>query len=184
MKITRVPLILLFCFAPFAAAGELEGVKMDATADVAGKTVKLQGMGLRTKLMFKVYVAGLYLETPDKDAAKVIAADEVKRVQLHLVRDLAGGKIAEAIVEGFERNSKAEMPKLKERLDRMTAMIPDVKIGDVIVFTYVPGKGTDVTVKGESKGTLEGKDFGDALFAVWLGASPVQEDLKAALLGS
>lgn len=29
---------------------------------------------------------------------------------------------------------------------------------------------------------MEGKDFADALFSVWLGANPVQEDLKRALL--
>ncbi len=32
------------------------------------------------------------------------------------------------------------------------------------------------------EGVLEGKDFADALFSVWLGANPVQEDLKRALL--
>lgn len=174
---------LFLLTTPLLLAGELEGVKMDTSVDAGGKTLKLQGMGLRTKLMFKVYVAGLYLETPSKDAATVVSSDQVKRMQLQLVRDLAGSKISEAIVEGFERNSKAHMTELKARLDKMTAMIPDVKIGDVIMFTYVPGKGAEVSVKGESKGVLEGKDFGDALFSVWLGASPVQEDLKASLLG-
>jgi len=48
----------------------------------------------------------------------------------------------------------------------------------------LPGKGTVVTAKGTEKGTIEGKDFADALFAVWLGPNPVQEDLKKALLGS
>ena len=63
------------------------------------------------------------------------------------------------------------------------AMISDVVEGDQIVMTYVPGKGTIVSVKGAEKGVIEGKDFADALFAVWLGANPVQEDLKKALLG-
>jgi hypothetical protein len=38
-------------------------------------------------------------------------------------------------------------------------------------------------VNGAEKGVLELKDFADALFAVWLGANPVQEDLKKKLLG-
>ena len=29
---------------------------------------------------------------------------------------------------------------------------------------------------------IEGRDFADALFAVWLGPNPVQDDLKKALL--
>jgi hypothetical protein len=31
--------------------------------------------------------------------------------------------------------------------------------------------------------TIEGKDFSDALFLVWLGAKPPTEDLKKGLLG-
>jgi hypothetical protein len=62
-------------------------------------------------------------------------------------------------------------------------MIPDVVKGDEILLTYVPGRGTVVTAKGVEKGIIEGKDFADALFAVWLGPNPAQEDLKRALLG-
>jgi hypothetical protein len=60
----------------------------------------------------------------------------------------------------------------------------DVVEGDEILLAYVPGKGTSVSIRGTEKGTVEGKDFTDALFSVWLGANPVQEDLKKALLGS
>ena len=72
---------------------------------------------------------------------------------------------------------------MKARLDKLSTMIPDVVEGDEIVMTYAPGKGTVVSAKGVEKGVIEGKDFADALFAVWLGANPVQEDLKKALLG-
>jgi hypothetical protein len=62
-------------------------------------------------------------------------------------------------------------------------MFPAVVEGDQIVLTYVPGKGTSVSAKGQAKGVIEGKDFSDALLSVWLGGNPVQEDLKKALLG-
>jgi hypothetical protein len=62
-------------------------------------------------------------------------------------------------------------------------MIPNVEKGDEIVLTYVPGKGTVVSAKNAEKGVIEGKDFADALFSVWLGPEPVQADLKTALLG-
>ena len=66
----------------------------------------------------------------------------------------------------------------------LNALFPNVSEGDEIVMSYVPGKGTVVTAKGAEKGTIEGKDSADALFAVWLGPNPVQEDLKKALLGA
>lgn len=183
MKNKALPATLL-CLgvAALLIAGEVAGVKMADTTSVEGKTLKLNGMGLRKKVVFKVYVAGLYLETPSKDPAAVISSDQIKSMRLAILRSLKGSQITEAIVEGFEKNSKAQMGALKARLDRFNAMFPDVKEGDQIEMTYVPGKGTIVTAKGTEKGVIEGKDFADALFSVWLGANPVQEDLKRALL--
>ena len=170
--------------AAIAVAGEVAGVKMPETATIEGKTLKLNGAGLRKKMMFKVYVAGLYVENPSKDAAAVISADAVKSMRLHILRGLSGSQIGEAISDGFHHNSKAQMGALNERLQKLNAMFPAVVEGDQIVMTYVPGKGTMVSAKGQDKGVIEGKDFADALFAVWLGENPVQDDLKKALLGS
>ncbi len=175
---------LLFALVGFpASAREVAGVTLPDTVSVEGKALQLNGAGLRTKMVFKVYVAGLYLETPSKGASTVISSDQVKRMHLSILRSLDRSKITEAISEGFEKNSKAELPALKPRLDRLNAMIPNVEKGDRILLTYVPGEGTKVEVKGAQKGTIEGKDFADALFAVWLGANPVQPDLKRGLLG-
>jgi hypothetical protein len=174
---------VLCLVAALALAGELAGVKMADTETVDGKTLRLNGMGLRKKMIFKVYVAGLYLENPTRDAAAVLAATEIKSMRLHILRSLKGSKITEAIAEGFELNSSAQMGALKGRLDKLGAMIPDVQEGDIIDLTWVPDAGTKVTVRGTERGTIEGRDFGDALFAVWLGPHPVQDDLKKALLG-
>jgi Chalcone isomerase-like len=181
---TRIALALVFCatVAAAALAGEVAGVRIPDMATVEGKTLKLNGMGLRKKVVFKVYVAGLYLEQPSKDPRAIVSSDQIKSIRLSILRSLQAGKITEAITEGFEKNSKADMPALKARLERFNAMFPDVKEGDEIVMTYVPGKGTIVTAKGVEKGVIEGKDFADALFSVWLGPNPVQEDLKKALL--
>jgi hypothetical protein len=176
--------LVLFALPVITTASETAGVQMPDTATVEGKTLKLNGAGLRKKVVFKVYVAGLYLETPSKDAAAIIASDQIKSMRLHILRTLEAGKITEAISEGFEKNSKAQMGALKERLAKFNAMFPNVKEGDEIVMTYVPSKGTIVTAKGVEKGVIEGKDFADALFSVWLGPNPVQEDLKKALLGA
>jgi hypothetical protein len=174
---------LALSIASLGLATEVAGVKVPDTVTVEGKTLKLNGAGLRKKTIFKVYVGALYAETPSKDASAVLASNEIKSMRLHILRGLKGSQVTEAIVEGFERNSKDQMPKLKSRLDQLATMIPDVKEGDEIAMTWVPDKGTLVTVRGTDRGTIEGRDFADALFAVWLGPNPVQEDLKKALLG-
>jgi chalcone isomerase-like protein len=176
--------LVLSLAAAITLAGEVAGVKLPDTITVEGKVLKLNGMGLRKKVVFKVYVAGLYLETPSKDPAAVLSSDQIKSMRLSILRSLKGSQITEAIVEGFEKNSKAQMGALKARLEKFNGMFPDVKEEDQICMTYIPGKGTVVIAKGTEKGVIEGKDFADALFSVWLGANPVQEDLKKALLGS
>ena len=167
LRAALVSILSLAAVAP-GFAGEVAGVTLPDTTTVEGKALKLNGMGLRTKVVFKVYVAGLYLESPSKDAAAVI---------------LDHSKITEAITEGFEKNSKSQLAGLKSRLDRLNSMIPNVEKGDRIVLTYVPGKGTIVSAKNVEKGVIEGKDFADALFSVWLGTTPVPVDLKKGLLG-
>jgi hypothetical protein len=176
----------LLCFGAASAisAREVAGVTLPDTAAVEGKTLKLNGAGLRTKMVFKVYVAGLYLETATKDPATLISSDQIKRMHLSILRSLDSSKITEAISEGFEKNSKAQLPLLKARLDRLNSMIPNVEKGDQILLTYVPGRGTVVSAKNVEKGVIDGKDFADALFSVWLGANPVQPDLKKALTGN
>ncbi len=169
--------------ASSALAGELAGVKMPDTREVGGKTLKLNGLGLRTKVVFKVYVAGLYLENTSSEPAKILGADEVRRVDMAMLRNLDKKTIVDAIKSGFEKNSKAELPKLQERLDKFSAVIPDVKEGQVLSITYVPGKGSTVEAPGGVSFTAEGRDFADALFAVWLGKSPVDDDLKKGMLG-
>ena len=166
-----------------ALAGELNGVKMEDSITVDGKALKLNGMGQRKKVVFKVYVAGLYLENPTSDANKIIAADETRRVDMSMQRNLEKEKITEAIRDGIAKNSKDKAAALEERLKKLTAAVPDLKEGQVLSITYVPGKGT--TLKGGTAGevTVEGKDFADALFQVWLGQSPVDDGLKKGMLG-
>jgi Chalcone isomerase-like len=165
-----------------ALAGELKGQKMADAVEVDGKTLKLNGMGLRVKVIVSVYVAGLYLETPSKNAPAILKADEGRRVVLAMLRDLDQKTIVEAIRTGFDKNSAAQLPALKERLDTFCALIPSLKEGQTLTLSYTPGKGTSVVGAGSAT-VIPGKDFADALFAVWLGTSPVDDGLKKGMLG-
>jgi hypothetical protein len=183
MKKVSLAAALVFVSVALLAL-EVGGVKLPDTVSVDGKTLKLNGAGIRKKAIFKVYVAALYVETPSKDAATLVSSSQVKSMRLHMLRNVEGPKISGAIIEGFENNSKAALPQLKARLDQLAKMIPDVKEGEEIGLTWIPDKGTQISVRGTTAGTIEGRDFADALFAVWLGPNPVQEDLKLALTGA
>ena len=176
--------LLVALLALPAAAKEREGVVAPPTIEVAGKPLRLMGMGLRKKFIFKVYLASLYVQNPIQDAQQLINSDQIKRVQMHMLRDLDSGKIIEAVQEGFERNAAPEMPRLQARLDRFLKSIPDLKAGQTIVITYFPSRGTVIKAGTGQELTLEGKDFADALFSVWLGNHPVDDDLKGEMMSN
>ena len=176
-------LVLGLLLALPLAAREREGVTSQPVIEAGGKQLHLMGMGLRKKFVFKVYIASFYLEdSSSDDAGKIIASDQVKRVEMHMLRDLERGKIVEAIEEGFQKNSAQQLPALKERLDTFLKSIPDLKSGEIITITYVPGLGTHIKAGKSEEIELPGKDFSDALFSVWLGKNPVDGDLKEEML--
>ena len=95
MKKALVFALLLGLAAAFPVlAKEVAGVSLPETTTVDGKTLKLNGAGLRTKVVFKVYVLGLYLETPSRDATAIISSDQVKSLRMSLLRSVGGPKIA------------------------------------------------------------------------------------------
>jgi hypothetical protein len=166
------------------SAATFKGVTMSDTLEVEGQKLVLNGMALRKKIIFKVYVAGLYLPAKEKSAKKILAADQPRHIIMHFVRGVGAGKINDAWIEGLEDNTPKYSPELKKQFDTLCAYMEDVEDGDQIVFSYLPEMGTKVKVKGKLKGTIPGKAFADALFACWIGPEPGPgEGFKEDLLG-
>jgi hypothetical protein len=178
-------LVLVVALGATPALGrEVGGVDVPETVTEGGRTLRLNGAGVRTRaMMFRVYAIGLYTPQPAHSADAVLHGEGVRRVDLHLLRDLSGDEIGAAIREGVERNAGERLPELRERLDRLVALFPAVREGDVVVLTFVPGTGTRIRAGGRDLGTIEGEDFNRALLSVWLGQRPVDEALKRRLLG-
>jgi hypothetical protein len=168
-----------------SAAGELAGVEMPDTVTVEGKTLTLNGMGLREKLWIDVYVAGLYLESKSSDAAQILDSEQTKRIRMHFVYKKVGAKkLVGAWDEGMQANAGDQMAKLQPSLDQLNAWMVDLVKGDEMIFTSVPGKGLAVEVKGESKGVIEDEAFSMAFWSIFIGDKPPTDKLKQGLLGS
>lgn len=168
-----------------ALAKSCAGVIFADQVQADGATLTLNGLGLRkaTFLKVKVYVGALYLPQASKDATAILKASAPKRLVLQFVRDVGGDDLSKGWDEGFENNAGGELAALKPRIDAFKAMMTDVKSGDTLSMQHKPGTGIEVAVKGAAKGTIKGDDFARALFAIWLGAKPPNDDLKAGLLG-
>lgn len=184
MKIAPPLLALLLCVAQSstALAREVGGVQMPESVQVGGKTLSLNGAGVRKKFLFSVYAAALYVEAPSRDASAVLSYDGLREIRVQVLRDLTRKQITEAIRDGFRKNAGDKMSALEARLEQLLGQLSDLKKGDSFSVIYTPGQGTKLSRGGEEI-TLPGKDFADALFSVWLGEKPVDGSLKKELLG-
>jgi long-chain acyl-CoA synthetase len=176
---------IALCVAMSALAAEIGGVRLDDKSTVAGRELVLNGAGIRTKLMFKVYVASLYLPSKSTDVAIVLAAAP-RRIQLNLLRDLSADQLVDGLIEGLsDSNSPQELAAVKAQTAELVAImktLKDVNEKDVVTLDWVDGS-TRVGFNGEARGAIAGEPFNKALMRVWLGNKPVQADLKQALLG-
>jgi len=155
---------------------------------VGGQTLMLNGVGLRKRAFFKVYVNGLYVPTKSKDAATLINEKGARRASLRMLRDVGADSFVNAFIDGLQNNlSDAQMSALKPQIDSFVGTLKSIgeaKKGDVINFDYTPDGGTRITVNGQPKGEpIPGHDFYAAVIRVWLGDKPVDEDLKKGMLG-
>jgi long-chain acyl-CoA synthetase len=181
---------LIIAFAALAIAGgafafEVAGVKLDDKATVAGQELVLNGAGLRTKVVFKVYVASLYLPAKTASVAAILDGGS-RRIQINLLRDVSADEFVGALVDGMKaNNSPAEFAAIKAETDQFIAIMKGagaVKEKDVVTLDFVGGA-TNVGLNGAAKGTVPGAAFNRALTKIWLGDQPVQADLKKAMLG-
>lgn len=181
--------LLLALASTQALAATVSGVKVDDQVTVAGKSLVLNGAGLRTKyLLADVYVAALYLPQKSTDASQIIGGQEPRRISMTMKRDVDTATMVKAFHEGVSKNlSAAELAALKPKLDQLDQSFRTVKAlksGDVINLDFGADGGTRVSYNGQPQDAIAGTDLSAALLGIWLGKNPVQDDLKKELLGT
>ena len=172
-----------------AQAVEIEGVKLEPTVQVGGAALQLNGAGVRTRAIFKVYVAGLYVPQKANSAATLLAQKGPRRVAITMLRNVDADTFSGALSEGLQKNlSDAQYVAFKTQIDALGASFKaagEAKKGDVIHLEFAPDTGTRVVVNGKTQGSaIPGEDFYAALLRIWLGDKPVEADLKKGLVGS
>ena len=189
MRTLRFPLLALVVAAVLAgspaAAGSLAGVTLPDRAEAGGKSLVLNGLGLRKKLFIKVYVGGLYLPSKESSASKVLAADTPRRMVMHFLYDVSKEQMCDAWEEGLELTTPNPAPEVSKAFEQLCGWMDGVGKGKELALTYVPGTGTEVEVGGKVKGTVPGKPVADAILRTWLGdkAAP-GEDFRKGVLGA
>jgi len=176
---------LLWVAPPIAAATtvKVDDVRFTRTVDTDNQRLHIQGAGVLTVMLFvKAYAGAFYL--PESALPEQALGPIAKRLVLEYYHPIAGEDFAKAtrvkILDNVDAN---EAQRLEARIDRLAAMYRDVRPGDRYALTYVPGQGTRLSLNDEALGTIPGDDFARAVFAIWLGANPIDENFRDRLLG-
>ena len=187
--VTFILLVGLFFIATSPAEAqdkEVLGVRFAETAVVAGKQLTLNGVGYFKKFGFlKVYVVGLYLETPSRDARQIIESEQVKYMVTHYLTDQATAKRLRAgFVKLTEKcNPPEAVARQRAAIDRYAGWIDaDMADGTTSETVYIPGQGLTLTYKGEVRGTIAGADFAQLYYRNSLGEQ-ASETVRDGLLG-
>jgi len=185
---TRYVAFLLLGLSLAAQGAEIAGVKLEDRAAVGAMALDLNGFGVRTRLVFDVYVAALYLPAKARSAQAALDQAGPKRMTLVMLRDVGADTLSSSLVEGLkDNNTDAELAAVKPQVDALVATmqrIGEAKKGMAIDLDYAPESGTSIRVNGAPQGgALPGEAFYRALLRIWLGERPVQPALKRALLG-
>jgi Chalcone isomerase-like len=180
--------MLLAALLPFSvAAADVAGVKIDDRTRLGNAELVLNGAGLRKRVFFQVYAIGLYLPQKTVNPGAVLEQEGPKRVAIHMLRDVGADPFIEALVDGIRANhSEAEAKALQPRIQQLAAGIAELKEAKKGMAITLDWNGTDTRLVAQGKPVgqpIPGEDFYRALLRIWIGAKPVQDDLKRALLG-
>ncbi|HEY7412670.1 MAG TPA: chalcone isomerase family protein [Vicinamibacteria bacterium] len=152
----------------------------------------LTGIGVRTRTMLKVKVYAIGLYVSDEALAGPLAAfrgkpgpelyqqlvwgDFPKQLTMKFTRDLTQEQI-----QGAFRDVLASVDKAK--LAAFLAYFGEIKNGQEAVLRWAPGGTLESIILGQAKAPIADKDFTAAVFAIWLGGKPIQDDIKKDLVG-
>jgi hypothetical protein len=135
------------------------------------------------RIFFELYEAALFT-AEGGNADDVLEAKTAFHLQFRYLREIDKSIILKSADRMLEKNLSAEeRARISDRVARMNEAYTSVKDGDLVTFTYEPGRGTTLTINGKSAITIEGQDFTQLYFRIWLGEKALSSSLREHLLG-
>jgi hypothetical protein len=185
-KFRLIVLASLALSAGIADGRECRGAQFPERVEVHGTSLVLNGLGLRTATVFsvQVYVAALYVSKQSSDPRAIIDTPGPTQIVMQFLRGLSAGQIRDSWAQDLAKEgTPQQLAPLKGRLTQLQAWMEDVKSGQRLTFTRIPGEGLTVALDGQVKGTIPGDDFARAFLLIFLGDHPPTLEVKSGLLG-
>jgi Chalcone isomerase-like len=192
---TRRTALALATTALLAAAGgvgaqtvDLAGAKFEPQMPLGGKTLSLNGAGIRYKAVFKVYAVGMYLPAKATSAKAAIEQQGPKRLHVVMLRDVNGSELGKNFAHHFEDNAAREefTTSINQifRFGELFATRKMLKAGESFTLDWLPGTGTVVSINGVPQGEpYTGFGFYSGMMKLWIGERD-SAGVRAPLLGT
>jgi hypothetical protein len=167
----RTSLLLALFLATAAHAAELEGIQLPDFVQVEGARLPRVGAGIRYRAMFKIYVATLHA-LPGK-----------QRITLHPLGGISEKQIKLAFEDALRHQlGERELEVLRPRLKPLFDQLRDSRKGEQIALTAIKGQGLELQT-AQQRTTIADERVAEVMLGIWIGARPVDPDLKRELLG-
>jgi hypothetical protein len=176
--------IIIFSYSFTGQTKTIEDVEFNSSMNINSVNTVLNGGGLREKYGFMdLYVGALYLEKKSTDDKAIIMSDANMGIRLVIVSGLVTrDRFIEALEDGF-KNTTAGKSSAND-IDMFKKYLSDAFVeGDEIILNYHKGESVHLYKNGKERGTFDGLAFKQALFGIWLGGNPADDDLKEGMLG-
>jgi hypothetical protein len=184
--------VVLALVAGSAGAQDVVEPRSEVRFPAKADGMSLLGTGLRTRTMLKVkvYAIGLYVAddalrgplaafkgrtTTPEFCQQLVWGDFPRQVTLKFVRDVTRDQIQGAFREVLTTADRA-------KADTFVGFFGDTKSGQDYVLRWTPNRGLETTVGGQEKPVINDKAFAAAVFGIWLGDKPIQDDIKRDLV--
>lgn len=135
------------------------------------------GEGIFSWSVFRFYCARLLTQTGAFDSAKPFLLD------LQYLRALTGQQIVSTSIDEIARLSDLSAEQRAEWSDALSAMIPNVVLGDRLLGWFVPGSGVQFFSATQRLGHIQDPEFVRMFSAIWLDERTRSPQLRLALLG-
>lgn len=185
MKNLLLAFVAVLTLQTATAQTQVGEVTLPNSVNFSSQDLTLNGAGIRKKAWFKLYSAGLYLTNKSGDANSIINADETMAIKLQITSSMVSSKkMKSAVNDGFDAAMNGDTSSLSSEIEKFIGFFnEEIVEGTVFDITYQKGKGAVIYRNGKEKGVITGMKFKKALFAIWLGSDPADDDLKEGLLG-
>ncbi|MEI8292923.1 MAG: chalcone isomerase family protein [bacterium] len=187
MKISHATLVLclLFFALPSAFSLQINGVEVPPQVTVNGQSLALNGAGLRTVsiafIPIKAYVAAFYSPSPLKSEEAVLASPGPLQFTFTFLKSVNQGQVTDAWQSQIQASMTYSYPGIEKDKASFIGMFGPIAQGGSEMVQLI-GTQTQIYDNGQLKGVIPGRDFQKAFLSMWFGSTPVQQDLKTALL--